>query len=140
MALSFVAIFMLLILVAALVALVVGIVLLVKSGKQAAEGGGCGACGYTVRGVSTFSCPECGADLREVGIQSTGKSSKAAGFTLTLIGAAVLGLILVCGGFFTFARMSKTTRGVTPAMPAPPVQISPSEESPPDTVDSVEPE
>ncbi len=28
----------------------------------------CGACGYNVRGLSQLSCPECGADLREVGI------------------------------------------------------------------------
>ena len=28
----------------------------------------CGQCGYCVRGVPTFTCPECGADLREVGI------------------------------------------------------------------------
>jgi hypothetical protein len=29
---------------------------------------GCGRCGYDVRGLPTFACPECGADLREVGI------------------------------------------------------------------------
>lgn len=29
---------------------------------------GCGRCGYAVRGLSTFNCPECGSDLREVGI------------------------------------------------------------------------
>lgn len=28
----------------------------------------CGACGYAVRGLTTFTCPECGADLREVGM------------------------------------------------------------------------
>jgi hypothetical protein len=28
----------------------------------------CGRCGYAVRGLPTFTCPECGADLREVGI------------------------------------------------------------------------
>ncbi len=30
----------------------------------------CGACGYAVRGVSTFNCPECGVDLRESGIKT----------------------------------------------------------------------
>jgi hypothetical protein len=28
----------------------------------------CGRCGYIVRGISTLRCPECGSDLREVGI------------------------------------------------------------------------
>lgn len=28
----------------------------------------CGACGYPVRGLPNFACPECGGDLREVGI------------------------------------------------------------------------
>jgi hypothetical protein len=28
----------------------------------------CGNCGYCVRGISALLCPECGADLREVGI------------------------------------------------------------------------
>ena len=33
-----------------------------------AHGGACGQCGYAVRGLTTFVCPECGADLRQVGI------------------------------------------------------------------------
>lgn len=28
----------------------------------------CGRCGYSARGLPTFTCPECGSDLREVGI------------------------------------------------------------------------
>jgi len=28
----------------------------------------CGNCGYNVRGLTTFICPECGQDLRDVGI------------------------------------------------------------------------
>jgi hypothetical protein len=30
----------------------------------------CGQCGYIVRGIATFVCPECGSDLREVGIDT----------------------------------------------------------------------
>ncbi|MDB5354604.1 MAG: hypothetical protein JWN24_1057 [Phycisphaerales bacterium] len=30
----------------------------------------CGKCGYMVRGLATFVCPECGSDLREVGIDT----------------------------------------------------------------------
>lgn len=29
----------------------------------------CGQCHYPVRGLPTFTCPECGSDLREVGIE-----------------------------------------------------------------------
>ncbi len=32
----------------------------------------CGHCGYDVRGLPTFICPECGRDLREVGILTPG--------------------------------------------------------------------
>jgi hypothetical protein len=32
----------------------------------------CGNCGYEVRGLPTFICPECGCDLREVGIHAPG--------------------------------------------------------------------
>src|SRR5687768_8193859 len=28
----------------------------------------CGACGYIVRGIESLRCPECGSDLRAVGI------------------------------------------------------------------------
>ncbi|MEM9788993.1 MAG: hypothetical protein AAF842_01180 [Planctomycetota bacterium] len=34
------------------------------------HGSTCGRCGYPVQGLSTMACPECGADLREVGIVS----------------------------------------------------------------------
>ena len=30
----------------------------------------CRACGYAVRGLPSFTCPECGSDLREVGIDT----------------------------------------------------------------------
>src|SRR5437868_12809630 len=32
----------------------------------------CAGCGYAVRGLPTFICPECGSDLREVGILTPG--------------------------------------------------------------------
>jgi hypothetical protein len=37
----------------------------------------CGACGYAVAGLETLKCPECGSDLREVGI--TGGSPRRTG-------------------------------------------------------------
>lgn len=30
--------------------------------------GECGRCGYSARGIAALCCPECGADLRRVGI------------------------------------------------------------------------
>lgn len=35
----------------------------------------CGMCGYPVRGLPTFRCPECGNDLRMVGITVVGASA-----------------------------------------------------------------
>lgn len=37
----------------------------------------CGRCGYIVTGLPTFSCPECGSDLREVGIVRKGQPASA---------------------------------------------------------------
>src|SRR4051812_8979326 len=39
-----------------------------RTQKPSADGAVCGQCGYSVRGALTFTCPECGSDLREVGI------------------------------------------------------------------------
>lgn len=36
--------------------------------SPAATQSNCGKCGYLVTGLPTFQCPECGSDLREVGI------------------------------------------------------------------------
>jgi class 3 adenylate cyclase len=35
----------------------------------------CGRCGYMVAGLPTFACPECGSDLREVGIVRKGHTA-----------------------------------------------------------------
>ncbi len=60
---------------ALLVGSVGGLIILwvfVFRGRRGKAGGlsTCGACGYAIKGVSTFDCPECGADLRDVGIVS----------------------------------------------------------------------
>lgn len=60
---------------------VAGLVLLYFNSRRAAiaRGGAgepaCGKCGYPARGISTFECPECGADLREVGIVTPGQGA-----------------------------------------------------------------
>jgi|GEM_PF-3506580 len=38
------------------------------SATKSTEESVCGHCGYAVRGLDSFTCPECGSDLREVGI------------------------------------------------------------------------
>ena len=65
----------------------------------------CGQCGYAVRGVQTLICPECGSDLREVGIIAAGKlpnwrpwPGAVTRFTLWtllfLIGGSVIGSVI----------------------------------------------
>lgn len=39
----------------------------------------CGKCGYIVRGVPSLRCPECGADLREVGIVAAARGRESGG-------------------------------------------------------------
>jgi hypothetical protein len=53
----------------------------------------CGNCGYFVRGIATFICPECGQDLREAGIVTP--STHAKGWsTDPLLRAALWTLLL----------------------------------------------
>jgi hypothetical protein len=40
--------------------------------RDQSHGPTCGKCDYSVRGLTTFICPECGSDLREVGICAFG--------------------------------------------------------------------
>lgn len=53
-----------------LVAIVTAVALVLFRGgrKSRVEQAACGRCGYFVRGIESLTCPECGADLREVGI------------------------------------------------------------------------
>src|SRR5436190_23873548 len=56
----------------------------------------CGQCGYVVRGIPSFTCPECGSDLRDVGID-IGKRRGGAGRI------AVIGLTVVWALFMWLA-------------------------------------
>jgi hypothetical protein len=47
-------------------------VLLSRRQRRRVSRPSCGKCGYAVRGLPTFICPECGSDLREVGILTPG--------------------------------------------------------------------
>jgi hypothetical protein len=85
----------------------------------------CGKCGYQVRGISTLNCPECGADLREVGI--TKSKSSNAGIWIAVVLVVIVGMVglcLVSGLFFWMAAPS--TAPMTAPMPRPMVPIAPS--------------
>ncbi|MFN3166253.1 MAG: hypothetical protein ACE37H_04225 [Phycisphaeraceae bacterium] len=75
-----------------LVGLVVGVVLWSTGGRSRSGGEmACGSCGYAVRGLTQWACPECGADLREAGIRSGGSSGRRVlGVLLTIACSAVL--------------------------------------------------
>lgn len=56
----------------------------------------CGRCGYPARGITTVHCPECGADLREVGIVRPGQSQGQGTMALVLFAGSIIYFIL-CG-------------------------------------------
>ncbi len=68
-----------------LIVMFVVILVLRKRGGHVGEPA-CGNCGYAVRGLPTFTCPECGEDLREVGIVTPGH----AGMSPTMRGAILV--------------------------------------------------
>lgn len=68
-----------------------------RGSRTGAEGAGCGRCGYSARGATGWNCPECGADLREVGIRTADprqQGRRRLGFGL-MIGGGALGVLLV---------------------------------------------
>lgn len=92
-AISFFGIFVLLLLLIGVVAGGAAIVILLRRRKQAATGApACGACGYEVAGLEQLRCPECGADLREVGIRTPQMGMMSARLLAVL---AVLGWTLI---------------------------------------------
>jgi len=92
---SIIGLFVIVILLALIAAGITLIVLgLVGRRPRLADGGVCGQCGYSVKGLSALNCPECGSDLREVGIERPGG---VAGKNIALIsGLVLLGLVLMC--------------------------------------------
>jgi hypothetical protein len=90
----------LLLVVGSFVALVVISLLMRRNPAPGSDQPGkCGACGYQVRGIGSLNCPECGADLREVGI-----TTRETGGSLWLLPVVILMILLVmivvCGGMF----------------------------------------
>jgi len=64
---------LLILLVGLLLAVVILGVYVLRRRRPAGAEPVCGRCGYNVRGLPTFTCPECGSDLREVGIRTAGQ-------------------------------------------------------------------
>jgi len=64
----------------------------------------CGNCGYATHGISSFECPECGADLREVGIVTPNTRRQGGSGCLLPVGFTVLVLILALGSIPAFIR------------------------------------
>ena len=56
----------------------------------------CRACGYAVKGLPSFTCPECGSDLREVGIDTPGAGQEIVR-RVRAAGAAVGGVARAVG-------------------------------------------
>jgi hypothetical protein len=78
----------------------------------------CGKCGYCVRGISELTCPECGSDLREVGIFPANQKRLASrslkliawsiAFPLLAVGLSLLLLYTV----LPFSQMYKVDRNI----------------------------
>ena len=115
----------LLILVVLLGGLIFGIVLWATGGRSGSGNEmSCGGCGYAVRGLEALNCPECGADLRMVGINrgQTG-GSRVTGIVLTVCCGGLL--MLGCLGsalFLSGSNSSSTIQSV-------PLQAYPSQPS-----------
>ena len=70
----------------------------------------CGACGYDTRGLTTLTCPECGSDLRAVGI-GAGVGRRAP----RLISFAAAAIFLA---FVTYALSGVLTDTLLPILPS----------------------
>ncbi len=78
--------------------------LVVRRGKAGVTRPSCGKCGYAVAGLPTFTCPECGSDLREVGIvmPRTGGSWGRVGWAV--VWSVLWLVVLPIPGFMLAAR------------------------------------
>jgi hypothetical protein len=78
----------------------------------------CGKCGYCVRGIEGLTCPECGSDLREVGILTSRHRRPAtpwvyfALWTLALPIGAILVSVLLMRTVIPFSQTSKVHRTI----------------------------
>lgn len=71
----------------------------------------CVACGYDISGLPTWTCPECGRDLRRVGVLGTHQRQRPPGKVLSeaIAGLTVLFLIVVGGVEYTLGVLGNIT-------------------------------
>ncbi|QQE13035.1 hypothetical protein JD969_06130 [Planctomycetota bacterium] len=86
-----------LLLLIVLVILLLGVWMILRGlgkNRKKAEGGeaSCGHCGYIVLGLERLICPECGNDLREVGIE---KPRANDGKGLIVKGSILMGIVFL---------------------------------------------
>ena len=125
--------------------LALGIILWTTGGKGSGAGEmACGGCGYAVRGLKALNCPECGADLRKVGInRGPGAGKRGLGIALTVICGGLL-LLVVAGSVFYLLLGSNQPVPATPLQP-PTIQTTPTSPAvppaaqPPDNPATLEP-
>ena len=112
--------------------------LVLRKNKGGSGMANCGKCGYQVRGISTLNCPECGADLREVGIVK-GKSSKVMVWVAVVVGVGVVLIgLCACSGFVFYRAKSVSAPMTAPVGPPKgPIVTPPTQTQPiPDKTDS----
>ena len=85
---------------------------------EATETGTCGACGYAVRGLQSWTCPECGADLQRVGVKPAGRDPRRR----EKVGLALLAVLLL---IVLFLALMVPTRVASPPPVSAPTQPTP---------------
>ena len=68
----------------------------------------CGSCGYDTTGLTTLTCPECGADLRMAGITRGGPVHTPAAFVVSVVALALTWVL--CGAILMDVASSLTPR------------------------------
>lgn len=119
---SFFGIFVLFIGGVVILGVILAMILILRGKRKAVRVPSCGACGYAVAGLDALRCPECGADLREVGIATPGNTSSpflrvfAYGtiWTIVMIGIAI-GVSIGCRLAFPFHVRSTNVVQLTPS-------------------------
>ncbi len=96
---------------------VVGALWVLGRRRNVSDTGACGKCGYSTRGLTSFVCPECGCDLRDVGIVPPQSKGIGRGGAIVLVVVGLL-MLFVCGGLF-LTPMSLAPAPVVTVVPAP---------------------